>query len=72
MSVLHFTPDLLTITDRFLIGGSNTDVATGVATDSSNNAYVVGTTSSADFPVTDNSSYGGDPSDGVIFSVAVS
>ena len=72
MSVLHFTPDLLTITDRFEIGGSNTDVATGVATDSSNNAYVVGTTNSGDFPVTDNSSYGGDPSDGVIFGVAVS
>jgi uncharacterized protein (TIGR03437 family) len=34
------------------LGGSGTDVATGVAVDSGGNAYVVGGTSSADFPMT--------------------
>jgi hypothetical protein len=72
MTVLHFTSDLATITDSAEIGGSNTDVANGVATDSNGNAYVVGTTNSPDFPVTNNSTYGGDPSDGVIFSIALS
>ncbi len=34
------------------LGGSGSDVATGVALNSSGNAYVVGTTSSANFPTT--------------------
>ncbi len=33
------------------MGGSGNDIANGIALDSSNNAYVAGTTSSTDFPV---------------------
>ena len=33
------------------LGGSNTDAGNGIAVDSTGNAYVVGTTSSSDFPV---------------------
>lgn len=45
------------------LGGSGVDLATGVAVDASQNAYVVGTTRSRDFPVTPGalqSMYGGD------------
>jgi len=36
------------------LGGSSTNVATGIALDSSNNAYVAGITDSNDFPTTSN------------------
>jgi hypothetical protein len=36
------------------LGGNNFDVGNGIAVDSSGDAYIVGTTASADFPVTSN------------------
>ena len=42
-----------------LLAGSGQDAVHGIATDSSANAYVVGTTSSSDFPITNNLSYAG-------------
>jgi hypothetical protein len=44
------------------LGGSVSDAGTGITVDASGNAYVVGTTTSADFPVTEGAfqtSYGG-------------
>ena len=45
------------------LGGSSTNVATGIALDSSNNAYVTGITDSSDFPTTTGvvqTTYGGE------------
>lgn len=44
------------------LGGTGTDIATGIAIDSSGNAYIAGDTSSTNFPTTSNafqSTYGG-------------
>jgi hypothetical protein len=37
------------------LGGSNRDIANGIAVDNSGNAFVIGTTLSADYPITTNS-----------------
>ncbi len=53
------------------LGGNGADVATGVALDSSNNAYVCGYTSSTNFPTQSahQSTYGGGASDAFLASV---
>jgi RHS repeat-associated protein len=51
------------------VGGSSADSATGIALDNSGNAYVVGTTSSTNFPTTSGSyqpSYGGGASNAFV------
>jgi hypothetical protein len=64
------------------VGGSGFDAATGIAVDSAGNAYVTGTTSSPDFPITPGSQTGTlpgsndtraflikfDPQGGILFS----
>ena len=52
------------------LGGQSRDLAGGIAVDSSGSAYVVGSTVSADFPVTSNAvqvKHGGQPNSGVGF-----
>ncbi len=51
------------------LGGAGDDIAIGVATDPGRNVYVVGTTSSTDFPTTPGAFqrvYGGGPHDGFV------
>jgi hypothetical protein len=45
------------------LGGKSFESGTGIAVDPSGNAYVAGITQSADFPVTDGSTYGGGTQD---------
>jgi hypothetical protein len=49
--VTKFTPDGSGIVYSTLLGGSSSDSSTGIGLDPSGNAYVVGWTSSTDFPV---------------------
>jgi len=49
--VTKFTPDGAAMVYSTLLGGSSTDTSTGIALDSAGNAYVVGWTDSADFPI---------------------
>ncbi len=54
------------------LGGTGDDFSTGIAVDSSGNAYVGGLTSASDFPVTHGSfqtSYGGGPFDGFVAKI---
>jgi uncharacterized protein (TIGR03437 family) len=53
-----------TIVYSTYLGGSSQDTAMGIAVDGSGNAYVTGHTMSADFPVTDNTKYGGSGANG--------
>lgn len=50
--VTKFDPAGDTLAYSTYLGGSGADYALGIAVDSSNNAYVTGTTQSSDFPVT--------------------
>jgi hypothetical protein len=49
--ITKFTPDGAGMVYSTLLGGSSTDVSTGIALDPAGNAYVVGWTDSADFPL---------------------
>jgi Calx-beta domain-containing protein/beta-propeller repeat-containing protein/uncharacterized protein DUF4214 len=49
--ITKFTPDGADMVYSTLLGGSSTDTSTGIALDTTGNAYVVGWTDSADFPV---------------------
>ena len=49
--VTKFTPDGSGIVYSTLLGGSSSDTSTGIGLDPSGNAYIVGWTSSADFPI---------------------
>lgn len=49
--ITKFTPDGAGIVYSTLLGGSSTDVSTGLGLDAAGNAYVVGWTVSPDFPV---------------------
>jgi hypothetical protein len=49
--ITKFMPDGEGIVYSTLLGGSSTDVSTGLGLDAAGNAYVVGWTDSADFPV---------------------
>ena len=49
--ITKFTPDGAGIVYSTLLGGSSTDTSTGIAIDAAGNAYVVGWTVSANFPV---------------------
>ncbi len=48
--VTKFTPDGSGIVYSTLLGGSSTDASTGIGLDPAGNAYIVGWTSSTDFP----------------------
>lgn len=48
--VTKMSPDGLTLLYSTYIGGTNSDLARGIAVDSGGNAFVVGTTSSTNFP----------------------
>lgn len=49
--ITKFTPDGSGIVYSTLLGGNSTDTSTGIALDTAGNAYVVGWTDSADFPL---------------------
>jgi hypothetical protein len=49
--ITKFTPDGSGMVYSTLLGGSSSDTSTGLALDAAGNAYVVGWTDSADFPV---------------------
>ncbi|HEX6716883.1 MAG TPA: SBBP repeat-containing protein [Pyrinomonadaceae bacterium] len=49
--ITKFTPDGAGMVYSTLLGGSSTDTSTGIALDTTGNAYVVGWTDSADFPI---------------------
>ena len=49
--ITKFTPDGASMVYSTLLGGSSTDTSTGIALDPAGNAYVVGWTDSADFPL---------------------
>ena len=49
--ITKFTPDGASMVYSTLLGGNSTDTTTGIALDPSGNAYVVGWTDSADFPL---------------------
>jgi hypothetical protein len=49
--ITKFTPDGTGMVYSTLLGGSSTDTSTGIALDTAGNAYVVGWTDSADFPI---------------------
>ena len=49
--ITKFTPDGAGMVYSTLLGGSSTDTSTGIALDTAGNAYVVGWTDSADFPL---------------------
>jgi uncharacterized protein (TIGR03437 family) len=70
--VSQFDPSGGKLVFSTVIGGSGSDAAGGLAIDSSGSAYVAGTTSSPDFPVTESAlqkSYGGGASDGFILKL---
>jgi uncharacterized protein (TIGR03437 family) len=50
--VMHWRSSDMTLLFSTYLGGSNSDAASAVATDAAGNAYVTGSTNSADFPVT--------------------
>ena len=50
--IIKLDPTLSTYLYSIILAGSNNDIAQGVALDSATNAFVVGYTQSADFPVT--------------------
>ena len=49
--VTKFTPDGSSMVYSTLLGGSSSDTSTGIGLDPAGNAYIVGWTASADFPV---------------------
>jgi uncharacterized repeat protein (TIGR01451 family) len=51
--VTKLAPTGLSLIHSTYLGGSGTDVAAGIALDSSQNIYIVGTTGSSDFPTVD-------------------
>jgi Beta-propeller repeat len=65
--VLKLNPSGTSLLYSTFLGGSGNDYATGIAIDSTGQAYISGYTASLDFPVSSNafqSSYGGGVSDG--------
>jgi hypothetical protein len=52
--ITKFSPDGSSLIYYTYLGGSNTDVSNGIAIDTQGHAYVTGTASSTDFPVTPN------------------
>ncbi|MBS5955558.1 MAG: SBBP repeat-containing protein [Clostridiales bacterium] len=50
--ITKFSPDGSSLIYSTYLGGSNTDVSNGIAIDTQGHAYVTGTASSTDFPVT--------------------
>lgn len=55
--VLKVNPAGTSVTYLTYLGGTGTDSPAGIAVDASGNAYVAGTTSSSDFPVTSTNAY---------------
>ena len=51
MIVTKIAPDGQTVIYRTILGGSGIELAGGIAADAQGSAYVVGTTSSSDFPI---------------------
>lgn len=52
--VAKFSPDGARLLAATYLGGSDEDIAEGIAVDSTGNVYLSGTTKSVDFPVSDN------------------
>ncbi|HMM06652.1 MAG TPA: SBBP repeat-containing protein [Clostridiales bacterium] len=72
--VTKFSPDGSSLVYSTFVGGSDSDQAYAICADEQGNAYVSGTTSSADFPVTPSapqSAYGGGYKDAFVLKLSV-
>jgi hypothetical protein len=71
--VSKFSPDGSSLVYSTYVGGSDYEYCRGIAVDSAGSAYVVGDTSSTNFPVTTGAAqtaYGGDPSDAFVLKLS--
>lgn len=69
--VTAFAPDGQSLVYSTFLGGSDTDAAFGIAIDNNDNAFVVGTTESTDFPLVNPlQNYGGGFSDTFVTALA--
>jgi len=71
--VTKFSPDGSSLVYSTFAGGSEADYSRGICTDEQGNAYVTGSTTSADFPVTSGaaqSAFGGGNGDAFVFKLS--